>query len=216
MKKLVMMSGGQDSTICLLLKLQHTIDVEAIGFDYGQKHAVELDQAALICDMLGVPFTRVETPSLAAVSTSSLLGGDGQPGRPASYTPGRNIMFLALAGARAQIIGADTIVFGATQEDADGYPDCRHTFVRSMREALCFGLGLRRPELVIETPLLYTPKPLAWSTLRKFCGQDAVDLVVEHTHSCYRGDRSVRHEWGYGCGECDACLKRAAGWAGFA
>lgn len=212
-KALVLLSGGQDSTTALLLAHAAGVDVHAIGFDYGQTHGVELQQAAHICAMIGVPFRRVEVPSIAQVSTSTLLGGEAHDTtHPESYTPGRNIVMMALAATHMQQIGVEDMILGVCQEDAGSYPDCRHGFVRHMREALCAGLGLRLPQLVIKTPLIYSTKALMWSSLRKFCGQDAVDLVLEHTHTCYLGGRDQRHAWGYGCGECGACVKRAAGW----
>lgn len=209
---LVLMSGGQDSTTCLFWALASFERVTAVGFDYQQSHKAELKAAKAICDDAGVRYNIIYETGIKDVANSVILGSyHGIDGRPPSFVPGRNIVFLSLAGALAVKIGADALVVGSCQEDAEGYPDCGGRFLRAMRTTLCLGLGIREPELELLAPLLYSTKAQTWELAEKL---GCLEAVRNQSMTCYRGDRSP-NEWGMGCGECDACLKRQAGWEAY-
>ena len=216
----VLLSGGQDSTTCLFWALHPDggafARVEAVAFDYGQRHRVELAQAATIAGIAGVPLTVLDlTGSFGkTVAGASALTGDGDtnaphalaPELPASFVPGRNAVFLTHAAAFAFTRGARALVFGASQTDFSGYPDCREEFVRATEKAL--GLALGAP-LTIHTPLMHRTKAETWRLANDL---GCLDTVVEHSHTDYHGDRSERHAWGYGRLDNPASVLRAKGW----
>jgi len=223
---LVLFSGGQDSTVCLAWALERFSRVETVGFAYGQRHAVELDMrprlrekiAALRGDWasrLGDDHV-VKLDSLGAISDTALTRDTAiemaESGLPTTFVPGRNLVFLTFAGALAYRRGARHLVGGMCETDYSGYPDCRDDTIKAMQVAL--GLGMDR-RFVIHTPLMWIDKAATFALAEEIGGKPLLDLVIEDTHSCYRGDRSHRHDWGYGCGECPACRLRAEGFARF-
>ena len=223
---LVLFSGGQDSTVCLAWALQRFARVETIGFDYGQRHAVELAVRQPIRDKianLNADWGKrlgddhvVKLDALAAISDTALtrdmaieMGGNGLP---TTFVPGRNLIFFTFAGALAYRRGARHLVAGMCETDYSGYPDCRDDTVKAMQVAL--GLGMDR-RFVLHTPLMWIDKAGTFALAREIGGEPLLDLVIEATHSCYLGDRTQRHAWGYGCGACPACRLRADGFASF-
>jgi len=223
---LVLFSGGQDSTVCLAWALERFARVETIGFDYGQRHRIELDmrprlrermvaikpewQARLGDDHI------VKLDALAAMSDSALTRETviemADNGLPTTFVPGRNLIFFCFAGALAYRRGARHIVAGMCETDYSGYPDCRDVTVKAMQQAL--GLGMDR-SIAIDTPLMWIDKAATFAMAEDIGGQALLDLVVEDTHSCYLGDRTQRYDWGYGCGACPACDLRSAGYKKF-
>jgi 7-cyano-7-deazaguanine synthase len=223
---LVLFSGGQDSTVCLAWALARFALVETVGFAYGQRHAVELDVrprirehiAALNADWkarLGDDHV-VKLDALAAISDSALTRDKAieiaDNGLPTTFVPGRNLIFFCFSGALAYRRGARHLVAGMCETDYSGYPDCRDDTVKAMQVALTLGLDKR---LTIHTPLMWIDKADTFAMAEQLGGQALLDLIVEETHSCYLGDRTQRHEWGYGCGACPACQLRAQGFARF-
>ena len=231
-RALVLFSGGQDSTTCLADALTRFEHVETIGFDYGQRHHVELAQRTVVLREMRSRFADwaarlgddhlIDVGVLGQISETSLtreLAFEMQAsGLPNTFVPGRNLVFLTLAGALAYRRGLDTLVTGVCETDYSGYPDCRDDTMKAMQLALSLGMDRR---LLIDTPLMWRDKAQTWQ-LAHALGQQAdaqgggdalVDLIVEHTHTCYAGDRTQCHAWGYGCGTCPACELRAAGWA---
>jgi 7-cyano-7-deazaguanine synthase len=223
---LVLFSGGQDSTTCLAWALTRFARVEMVGFDYGQRHAVELECRGRILARLRDLFPEwavrlgedrvLRLDSLAEVSETALTRERaiemGEDGLPNTFVPGRNLLFLAYAGALAYRRGLRHIVAGMCETDYSGYPDCRDDTVKAMQLALNLGMDRR---FVVETPLMWRDKEAIWRLAASLGGQRFVELVVEETHSCYLGDRTQRHDWGYGCGTCPACVLRAKGWAAY-
>lgn len=221
---LVLFSAGQDSATALAWALAHHARIETIGFAYGQRHAVELTQrpivraaiAALDSDWarrLGEDIV-VDLSGYGALAESALTTDRAiemtESGLPTTFVPGRNLVFLSVAAAHAYRRGIDTLVGGMCETDFSGYPDCRRATLDAMQSALA--LGLDRP-VAIETPLMQLTKAQTWSLAHELGGAALVDLIREHSHTCYQGDRSHRHAWGYGCGSCPACELRAKGWA---
>ncbi len=223
---LVLFSGGQDSTVCLAWALERYARVETVGFDYGQRHAVELEVRAGLRENLSAMRPQwaarlgedhlVKLDALAAISDTALtretaieIAADGLP---TTFVPARNLIFFCFAGALAYRRGARHIVAGMCETDYSGYPDCRDDTVKAMQVAL--GLGLDKG-IVIHTPLMWVDKAGTFAMAEQIGGKALFDRVVEDTHSCYLGDRTHRHNWGYGCGECPACQLRAQGFAKF-
>ena len=221
---LVLFSGGQDSTTCLAWALERFNFVETIGFFYGQRHAIELEcrtpiREALVeqfpawRDRLG-PDRVVDLSVLNAVSKSALLNdlemSQRPDGLPATFVPGRNILFLAFAGIVAEQRGLKILVAGTCETDFSGYPDCRDDTVKAMQVALNLGLQAR---LAIETPVMWVDKAQTWQLAENIGGAKLVDLIVKLSHTCYKGDRTNMHAWGFGCATCDACRLRAIGFA---
>ena len=223
---LVLFSGGQDSTTCLAHALAHYQRVETVAFDYGQRHRVELDARLVVLQQLRAQFPQwaarlgddhlLDLSVLGQISECSLTRETSfefeSNGFPNSFVPGRNLMFLTLAGALAYRRGLQVLVTGVCETDYSGYPDCRDDSMKAMQVALSLGLDRR---LRIETPLMWIDKAATWAMARHLGGQALVDLVLEHTHTCYLGDRTQRHAWGYGCGSCPACSLRARGFDTF-
>jgi 7-cyano-7-deazaguanine synthase len=226
-KALVLFSGGQDSATCLAWALDRFAQVETIGFDYGQRHRIELDcRAALRAALLQArpdwaaklgPDHLIGLQALGQVSDTSLttdaaiaFNADGLPN---SFVPGRNIIFLSFAAAIAYRRGIKHIVAGMCETDYSGYPDCRDDTIKALQVALNLGMDRR---FVLETPLMWLDKAATWRLAENLGGASLVEALLEHTHSCYLGDRRHRHAWGYGCGTCPACDLRAKGWAAYA
>jgi 7-cyano-7-deazaguanine synthase len=223
---LVLLSGGQDSATCLAWALDRFTSVETIGFDYGQRHRVELDCRAAIRDglagmdagwgaRLGADHV-LEVPVLGRISDTALTSGAeiamGSSGLPTTFVPGRNLLFLTLAAAVAYRRDLRHIVCGVCETDYSGYPDCRDDTIKAMQLALNLGMERR---FVLHTPLMWIDKAATWRMAERLGGDALVRLIVEGTLSCYRGDHTHRHDWGYGCADCPACELRAKGWAAY-
>ena len=223
---LVLFSGGQDSTVCLAWALERFARVETVGFAYGQRHAIELEMrppilrhvAALNAGWkarLGEDHV-VRLDALAAISDTALTRDMAieiaDNGLPTTFVPGRNLIFFAFAGAIAYRRSARHLVAGMCETDYSGYPDCRDDTVKAMQLALTLGLDKR---LTLHTPLMWIDKAATFALAEEIGGKPFLDLVIEDSHSCYMGDRTHRHDWGYGCGECPACRLRAQGFATF-
>ena len=223
---LVLFSGGQDSTVCLAWALERFVRVETVGFDYGQRHAIELAVrprlrerlAALKADWkarLGEDHM-IKLDALAAICDSALTRETtievADNGLPTTFVPGRNLIFFSFAGALAYRRGARHLVAGMCETDFSGYPDCRDDTVKAMQVALSLGMDKR---VTIHTPLMWIDKAATFAMAEEIGGVALLDLVVEDTHSCYLGDRTRQHDWGYGCGECPACKLRAQGFTTF-
>ena len=208
---LVVFSGGQDSTTCLQWAKNRYEKVSAITFDYGQRHAIELEQSKWLCQQLSIPQKIVNISFLDQLADSALLGhGDmnsfNAKGLPASFVPNRNQLFITLAHAYAQKISATILVLGVCQADFSGYPDCRQVFIDAIEKASNLGSD---DHIRIETPLMDLDKGDIFALAEQ---EGCLDWVVEHSHTCYHGDRSQRQAWGYGCNACIACDLRAKGW----
>ena len=225
-KAIVLFSGGQDSTTCLAWALDRYAHVETVGFDYGQRHRVELDVRAPILAKLGAwpawagrlgPDHLLDLAVLGQVSDTALTRdvtiAMGENGLPTSFVPGRNLLFLTFAAALAYRRGLKHIVTGVCETDFSGYPDCRDDTVKAMQLALNLGMEAR---FVLHTPLMWIDKAETWRMAEVLGGAPLVDLVRDDTHTCYNGDRTHRHDWGFGCGTCPACELRAKGYREFA
>ncbi|MFN3483349.1 7-cyano-7-deazaguanine synthase QueC [Rhabdaerophilum calidifontis] len=223
---LVLFSGGQDSATCLAWALARHARVETLGFDYGQRHLVELEcrdglragMAALNPDWaarLGPDHT-LPLAALGAISETALTREAeirmGEAGLPNTFVPGRNLVFLAFAAALAYRRGIRRIVTGVCETDYSGYPDCRDDTIKALQVALNLGMERR---FVLETPLMWLDKAETWALAEQLGGTALVTLIRETSHSCYLGTRDKRHDWGYGCGQCPACTLRAAGYRRF-
>jgi 7-cyano-7-deazaguanine synthase len=220
---LVLFSGGQDSTVCLTWALERYDRVETVGFDYGQRHRIELDARLKVRDRVLMAFPNwaaklgadhvLDLKSFGAVADSALTADRAIEmtgrGLPSTFVPGRNLAFFIYAAALADRRGIDVLVGGMGEADYSGYPDCRRATLDAMQEAL--QLGMERPFL-IETPLMHLSKAKVWALADALGGAALVDLTVRESHTCYRGERGVLHVWGYGCGDCPACELRAKGW----
>lgn len=221
---LVLFSGGQDSTTCLAWALERYERVETVGFDYRQRHRVELDCRAPILAALRSRFPawapRLAQDHLLDLAVLPQLGASAltseaeiatqQSGLPNTFVPGRNIVFFALAAALAYRRGIRTLVGGMCETDFSGYPDCRDDTVKALQVALGLGMDTR---FVLETPLMRLDKAATWKLAEALGGEPLLDLIRENTHTCYLGDRKHSHEWGYGCGRCPACKLRSEGYA---
>ncbi len=223
-KALVLFSGGQDSTTCLAWALQRYRYVETIGFDYGQRHAVELACRNTVITQLRSQFPEwsdklgddhmLDLSVLGQISDTALTQARAiefeQSGLPNTFVPGRNLLFFNFAAALAYRRGLEVLVGGMCETDYSGYPDCRDNTLKSLQVSL--SLGLDRP-MVIETPLMWIDKQATWQMAQDIGGDALVQLILEHSHTCYLGERSQRHAWGYGCGHCPACELRSNGYA---
>lgn len=224
---LVVFSGGQDSATCLAWALSRFERVETLGFDYGQRHSIELSCRAEVLERLRALRPdwagRLGQDSLLSLDVFRQLGETAlthdvdiamtASGLPSTFVPGRNLVFLTLAAAQAYRRGLRRIVTGVCETDYSGYPDCRDDTMKALQAAINLGMQSR---LVIETPLMWLTKAETWELAEGLGGADLVELILEHTHTCYQGQRGQRHAWGHGCGACPACELRAAGWAQFA
>ena len=220
---LVLFSGGQDSTTCLVQALCKYDRVETVAFNYGQRHIVELEARLNVLRELKEKFPQwarklgedhlLDLAVLGQVSDTSLTRDVAfkmaSSGLPNTFVPGRNLLFLTLAAALAYRRDLQVLVTGVCETDFSGYPDCRDDTIKAMQLALSLGMDKR---FLIETPLMWIDKADTWALAYALGGQSLVDLIVEHTHTCYLGDRTHRHTWGYGCGTCPACELRARGY----
>jgi 7-cyano-7-deazaguanine synthase len=225
-RALVLFSGGQDSATCLAWALDRYKHVETIGFDYGQRHRVELECRTQFIERLKAQFPHwaaklgpdhmIDLSVLGQVSDTALTADKKieyeQSGLPNTFVPGRNILFFTFAAALAYRRGLTVLVGGMCETDYSGYPDCRDDTLKSLQVTLGLGLDTRA---VIETPLMWIDKAGTWKLAQQIGGDALVALITDETHTCYLGDRSTRHAWGYGCGACPACELRAKGYAGF-
>ncbi|MCJ0764929.1 7-cyano-7-deazaguanine synthase QueC [Variovorax terrae] len=220
---LVLFSGGQDSTTCLAQALSKYERVETVAFDYRQRHSVELQARLAVLAQIRQQFPQwaprlgedhlLDLAVLGQVSETSLTRDMAfrmeEGGLPNTFVPGRNLLFLTLAAALAYRRGLEVIVTGVCETDFSGYPDCRDDTMKAMQLALSLGMDRR---FLIETPLMWIDKAATWRMAHDLGGPALVALIVEHTHTCYLGDREHRQAWGYGCGRCPACELRARGW----
>ena len=219
---LVLFSGGQDSTVCLAWALERYGRVETVGFDYGQRQGVEMQardrvRTAIIerfphwASRLG-PDHRLDLRGFGAVAESALTADRAiemtERGLPSTFVPGRNLVFFVYAAALADRRGLPRMVGGMCETDYSGYPDCRRDTLDAMQTALNLGM---EQGFTIETPLMWLTKAQTWALAKTLGGQALIDLILEDTHTCYRGERGLRHPWGYGCGACPACELRQGG-----
>jgi 7-cyano-7-deazaguanine synthase len=223
---LVLFSGGQDSTVCLAWALERFARVETVGFDYGQRHAVELSVRARLRERMAALRAEwkarlgddhlVKLDALAAISDTALTRETAieiaDSGLPTTFVPGRNLIFFCFAGALAYRRGARHLVAGMCETDYSGYPDCRDDTIKAIQIALTLGLDKR---VSIHTPLMWIDKADTFAMAEQIGGKAFLEIVIEDSHSCYLGDRSKHHEWGFGCGACPACQLRAQGFAKF-
>ena len=220
---LVLFSGGQDSATCLVWALQRFERVETIGFDYGQRHRIELDVrhlfrkrvtelSSLWGERLGVDHL-LDLTTLGQISDTALTGtaefATGRNGLPNTFVPGRNLIFLTYAGAVAWRRDIHTMVAGMCETDYSGYPDCRNDTLQTLAKAIRLGMDT---DIELETPLMSIDKAATWAMAEDLGGDALVAEMIEATHTCYAGDRNNRHAWGYGCGTCPACVLRKNGW----
>jgi 7-cyano-7-deazaguanine synthase len=224
-KALVLFSGGQDSTTCLAWALARFSHVETVGFDYGQRHRIELDVRPHVLagirniadwnGKLGEDHM-VDLAVLGQISQTALTSDVAiamqENGLPNTFVPGRNLIFMNFAAAIAYRRGIKHIVTGVCETDFSGYPDCRDDTMKAVQLALNLGMESR---FVIHTPLMWIDKAQTWELAEELGHAALVDLIREETHTCYNGDRTHHHDWGYGCGTCPACDLRAQGYARF-
>jgi 7-cyano-7-deazaguanine synthase len=223
---LVLFSGGQDSTTCLAWALDKFSHVETLAFDYNQRHVVELDCRKVVLNNIRAQFPEwanklgedhlLDIPVLGSISDTALTQNReiefGKSGLPTTFVPGRNLLFLTLASAIAYRRGIEVLVGGMCETDFSGYPDCRNETIKSQEKTL--SLGLDYP-LIIETPLMWIDKAATWKMANDIGGDRLINIIKNDTHTCYLGDRSVSHDWGFGCGTCPACELRKTGWNKF-
>jgi 7-cyano-7-deazaguanine synthase len=221
---LVLFSGGQDSTVCLAYALDRYLRVETVGFDYSQLHGIELECRERVRGEIAHGFPvwakrigpdhRIDISSFGAIGDTALTSGAKiemlASGLPSTFVPGRNLLFFVYAAALGYRRGLTTLVGGMCETDYSGYPDCRDATLRALQEAI--RLGTEVP-FTIETPLMWRTKAETWALAETLGGEALIDIILEETHTCYRGDRGSRHAWGYGCGACPACELRAKGFA---
>src|SRR5271169_4840450 len=224
---LVLFSGGQDSTTCLAWALERYARVETVGFSYGQRHAAEMDvREPVRIRLAGLkpewgkrlgPDRVVDLGVLGDVSVSALTSdlpfAKRPDGLPATFVPGRNLVFFTFAAIVAEQRGLKHVIGGMCETDYSGYPDCRDDTIKALQAAINLGMNSR---LAIDTPLMWIDKAATWRLAEELGGRDLVDLIRDETVSCYLGDRGRRHDWGFGCGDCDACKLRARGWESYA
>ena len=220
---LVLFSGGQDSSVCLAWALDRYTRVETVGFDYGQRHAVELEQRAVIREAIARRFPAwavrlgpdhtLDIRGFGAIGDTAMTTERAieitEKGLPSTYVPGRNLIFLTYAAALADRLSLKTLVGGMCETDFSGYPDCRRRTIDAMESAL--ELGMERP-FPIATPLMLKSKAQTWALAKGLGGEDLVELIRQESHTCYLGRRHLAHDWGVGCGACPACELRANGW----
>lgn len=224
---LVLFSGGQDSTTLLAWALERFDRVETIGFDYGQRHRVELETRPVLRAALQAmsPLWKarlgedhvLDLAVLGALSQTALTRDSTiemtRNGLPNTFVPGRNLLFLTFAAALAYRRGLRHLVGGMCETDFSGYPDCRDDTLKALQVALNLGMDTR---FVLHTPLMWIDKAATWDLAEQIGGSPLVDLIVKETHTCYLGVRGARHDWGHGCGTCPACMLRAQGFARYA
>lgn len=224
---LVLFSGGQDSTACLAWALTHFAHVETLGFDYGQRHRIELQARQEVLSALRAQFPAwqprlgmdhmVDLAVLGQISDTALTRESAisfdTAGLPNTFVPGRNLLFLQMAAAIGYRRGLHTLVGGMCETDFSGYPDCRDDSIKALQVALSLGMGQR---FTIETPLMWLDKAQTWALAQQLGGDALVDITLRLTHTCYLGERGPLHTWGHGCGHCPACALRSQGHARWA
>ena len=220
---LVLFSGGQDSTVCLAHALERYAHVETIGFDYGQRHLVELESRLHVRAQLLEKFVHwgaklgqdhvVDLSLLSQLSDTALTSEReiemNAGGLPNTFVPVRNLLFFTVAASVADRRGLSVLIGGMCETDYSGYPDCRDNTLKSLQVAISLGLD---KSMTIETPLMWLDKAATWAMTEDLGGEKLIELVIEHTHSCYLGDREHRHAWGWGCGLCPSCDLRRKGY----
>ena len=225
-RALVLFSGGQDSATCLAWALERYELVETVGFDYGQKHRVELDCREALRGAMADPKWgwsgqlgddhMVNMQALGAISDTALTANKAiefnAKGLPNTFVPGRNLLFFQFAAAIAYRRGLEVLVGGMCETDYSGYPDCRDNTLKALQVAM--SLGLDAP-MVVETPLMWLSKAQTWALAAELGGADLLDVIRRDTHTCYAGDRTHWHDWGFGCGACPACELRAQGYRAY-
>ena len=225
-RAIVLFSGGQDSTTCLAWALDRFARVETVAFDYGQRHRVELECRKHVLAEFHHLFPKwqgrlqqhhlINLGVLTELSDTSLTSEQeirlSDKGLPTTFVPGRNILFLTVAGVIGSRSGVRHIIGGMCEADFSGYPDCRDDAVKAVQLALNLGMEAR---FVVHTPLMWLDKAATWRLAEQLGGAALIELIRERTHTCYLGDRSTRHDWGWGCGDCPACRLRAEGWRRF-
>ena len=222
-KALVLFSGGQDSTTCLAWALERFEEVETVGFDYGQRHSVELECRLSLLELFRAYFPNwtpglgrdhlLELDIIGAIGETALTTDAkitiAKDGLPSTFVPGRNLLFLTLAGAVAYRRGIRHLVGGMCEADYSGYPDCRDDTLKAFQVALNLGMDRR---FVLHTPLMWLDKAQGWELAHQLGGQRLTKVIVDETHTCYLGNRDEKQDWGYGCGTCPACELRARGY----
>ena len=223
---LVLFSGGQDSTTCLAWALSRYTRVETIGFDYGQRHAIELSMRPLLLAKMRTLSTDwahrlgedhvIDLGLISQLSHTAMTADIAitmqENGLPNTFVPGRNLMFMLVAATLAYRRGLNVLVGGMCETDYSGYPDCRDDSMKALQVALNLGMATR---LKLETPLMWINKAQTWTLAQDLGGQPLLDLIRSDTHTCYLGERGSLHAWGYGCGTCPACALRARGYEEF-
>jgi len=225
-KALVLFSGGQDSATCLAWALDRFDHVETVGFDYGQRHWIEMDVRPKVRDTIAAvnpdwagrlgTDTVLDCTVLSTISETALTRDVeitmGENDLPTTFVPARNLLFLTLAAALAYRQGIRHIISGVCETDYSGYPDCRDETIEAMEHVLRLGMDA---EFELDTPLMWIDKAGTWALAERLGGAQLIDTIISETHTCYEGDRSNRHAWGYGCGACPACELRAKGYDGY-
>ncbi len=226
-RALVLFSGGQDSTTCLAWALSRYAQVETIGFDYGQRHAIELSMRPILLEKIRafssewdgklgedhvIDLSLISKISQTAMTEDIEIEMQAN-GLPNTFVPGRNLLFMTVAATVAYRRGLDVLVGGMCETDFSGYPDCRDDTMKALQVALNLGMAT---SLKLETPLMWIDKAATWTLAQSLGGTALVNLIREDTHTCYLGERGTLHDWGYGCGTCPACALRARGYGEFA
>lgn len=220
---LVLFSGGQDSSVCLAWALARYEHVETVGFDYGQRHAVEMEQRSVVRKAMRSQFPQwagrlgedhvLDLRGFGAIGETAMTHDRAfeitEKGLPNTYVPGRNLVFLTYAAALADRRRAKFLVGGMCETDFSGYPDCRRDTLDALQSALNLGMA---QDFVVETPLMRLTKAETWALAKQLGGEPLVTLIVRDSHTCYKGVRGELHDWGHGCGECPACDLREKGW----
>ena len=225
-KALIMFSGGQDSATCLAWALEKYDYIETVGFNYDQRHSVEMECRETVLSKVRLNFPEwnkklsddhiIDLSSLGKISDTSLTRNMeitlNEEGLPSTFVPGRNLIFLNFSAAIAYRRGINILIGGMCESDFSGYPDCRKETLDAKMKAISLGLD---KEFILETPLMYLSKSEAWKKAEKLGGKRLIDIIIEDSHSCYKGHRNKRYEWGYGCNSCPACDLRAKGWSSY-
>ena len=223
-RALVLFSGGQDSSVCLAWALARHAHVETVGFDYGQRHAVEMVQRQVVRDRVIAEFPQwadrlgadhiLDLKGFGAVADTAMTSDRAfeitEKGLPNTFVPGRNLVFLTYAAALADRRKLRFLVGGMCETDFSGYPDCRRDTLEALETALNLGMA---QDFVVETPLMWLTKAQTWGLAKQLGGEPLVELIREASHTCYTGERGTSHAWGHGCGTCPACALRVRGWA---